>query len=79
LSVWWQLAIGIAALWLVVRFVLRLFTTRKPSGSLGDPLVGDPFAGITAPKKKGPHNRSGAVALVEPEDDENRSYRPRSM
>ena len=80
MSVWWQLAIGIVALWLVLRFALRLLTPREPSESLDDPMVGDPFAGVTAPKKKGPHNRSGAVALVEPdEDDENRSYPPRNF
>jgi hypothetical protein len=75
MSVWWQLAIGILVLWLVLRFVGRLFSPRKPSESLGDPLVEDPLAGVPSPKKRGPQNRSGAVALAEPdEEDENRSF-----
>jgi hypothetical protein len=77
---WWQLAIGIVALWLVLRFVGRLFSPREPSESLGDPRVGDPLAGVPSPKKRGPRNRSGAVALVEPdEEDENRSFPPRNL
>jgi hypothetical protein len=35
------------------------------------------LAGVPAPKRRGPQNRSGAVALAEPdEEDENRSYPP---
>src|SRR5450755_4764012 len=39
LSVWWQLAIAIVILWLVVRFVRSRFSPREPSQSLDDPLV----------------------------------------
>ena len=79
MNVWWQLAIAIVILWLVVRFVRSRFSPREPSQSLDDPLVEDPFAGVRSPKKHGPHSRSGAVALEEPnEEDENRSFPPRS-
>ncbi len=80
MSVWWQLAIGVVVLWLVLRFVLSLLSPREPSESLDDPLVEDPLAGVPAPKKRGPENRSGAVALAEPdEENENRSYPPRNL
>jgi hypothetical protein len=82
MSAWWQLVIGIVILWLVVRFVGRLFSPREPSESRGDPRVGGPFAGVPSPKKRGPQNRSGAIALAEPNDndeDENRSFPPRTL
>jgi len=80
MSDWWQLAIGVVVLWLVLRFVLSLLSPREPSESLDDPLVEDPLAGVPAPKKRGPENRSGAVALAEPdEENENRSYPPRNL
>jgi hypothetical protein len=80
MGVWWQLAIGVVVLWLVLRFVGTLLSPREPSESLEDPLVEDPLAGVTSPKKQGPHTRSGAVALAEPdEEDDNRSYPPRNV
>jgi hypothetical protein len=80
MDVWWQLAIGIVILWLVLRFVGSRFSPREPSESLGDPRVEDPFAGVPLPKKRGPQNRSGAVALAEPdEEDENHSFPPRNL
>jgi hypothetical protein len=80
MGVWWQLAIGIVVLWLLLRFVRSRFGPREPSESLDDPRVGDPLAGVPSPKRRGPQNRSGAVALVEPdEEDENRSFPPRSL
>ena len=75
MSDWLQLAIVIAILWLVVRFVRNLFRPREPSESVEDPL-----AGVPSPKRRGPQNRSGAVALAEPdEDDENHSFPPRNL
>ena len=72
---WWQLAIVVVVLWLVLRFVRTLFKPREPSDAVEDPL-----AGVPSPKKRGPQNRSGAVALAEPdEEDENRSFPPRSL
>jgi len=77
MNVWWQLAIGIVVLWFVLRFVGSRFSPREPSESLDDPWVEDPFARVPSPKKRGPQNRSGAVALAEPdEEDENRSSPP---
>jgi hypothetical protein len=79
-STWLQLAIGIAALWMVWRFVGRLFSRPEPSGSVEGPSRRDPLAGVPAPKKRNPQNRSGAVALAEPdEEDENRSFPPRTL
>ena len=33
-----------------------------------DPEPQDPYAGVRVPLKRGPHGRSSAVALAEPED-----------
>ena len=75
MSDWLQLLIGIFVLWLVLRFLGNLFSPREPSESVEDPL-----AGVPSPKRRGPQLRSGAVALAEPdEEDENRSYPPRSL
>ncbi len=70
MNVWWELAIAAVVLWFVLRFVRNLFRPREPSESIEDPL-----AGVPSPKRRGPQNRSGAVALAEPdEEDEDRSY-----
>lgn len=77
MNIWWQVAIGLVVLYFVSRFVLSKLSRREPepSGSRGDPL-----AGVPAPKKRGPPNRAGAVALAEPdEDDEPRNYPQRSL
>jgi hypothetical protein len=55
---------------------LRRFFWRKPEP---ESERGDPFAGVRSPKRRGPQNRSGAVALVEPSEDEYRSFPPRSL
>lgn len=39
----------------------------------------NPFAGVRSPNKHGPRSRSGAVALVEPIEDEYRSFPPRKV
>lgn len=86
MSIWWQLAIGIVALWLVLRFVLSRLESREPSESVDDPLVEDggrrgrPPAGVPSPKKRGPQNRSGAAALAEPDyEDGNRTFPRRNL
>jgi len=72
MGTWLQLAIAILALFAVFRF-LRKHVRRNPADA-----VEDPFAGVPATRKRGPGNRSGAVALAEPdEDDDSRSYPPR--
>lgn len=42
---------------------LQRLLRRKPA-----PPEPDPYAGVRAPVRKGPPNRSGAVALEEPKD-----------
>lgn len=75
MNVWWQLAVVAVVLWFALRFVRSLFHPREPSESVEDPL-----AGVPAPKRRGPQNRSGAVALAEPDEEEgNRSYPPRNL
>ena len=75
MNVWWELAIVAVVLWFVLRFVRNLFRPREPSESVEDPL-----AGVPSPKRRAPQNRAGAVALAEPdEEDENRSFPPRSL
>jgi hypothetical protein len=75
MNIWWQLAIVAVVLWFVLRFVRNLFKPREPSESVEDPL-----AGVPSPKRRGPPNRSGAVALAEPDEEgENRSYPPRNL
>jgi hypothetical protein len=86
MGVWWQLVIGAVGLWLLLRFVLSRLESREPSESIDDPLVEDggrpgrPPAGVPSPKKRGPQKRTGAVALAEPDyEDENRSFPLRSL
>jgi len=75
MNVWWELAIVAVVLWFALRFIRTLFRPREPSESIEDPL-----AGVPSPKKRGPQNRSGAVALAEPDEgDEDRSYPPRNL
>ncbi len=75
MNVWWQVAVVLVVLWFVLRFVRNLFRPREPSESVEDPL-----AGVPSPKRRGPQNRSGAVALAEPdEEDGDRSYPPRNL
>jgi hypothetical protein len=80
MNVWWQLAFGIFVIWLLWRFLGRVFSRSEPAESVdGSPRRG-PFAGVPATKKRGPGNRSGAVALAEPDDDDEfRSYPPRKL
>jgi len=62
-------------LWLVFPFVRSKFSPREPSETVEDQ---DPFAGVRSPNKRGPRSRSGAVALAEPdEDQEDQSFPPR--
>ena len=75
-------AVALALLWLVVRFVRGRFSSRAPAVSPQCPTDGveDPFTGVRSPKKHGPPNRSGAVALEEPEEEDvDSSFPPRQM
>jgi hypothetical protein len=61
--------------WQRVLTRLRGLFGRKPEP---EPEPEDPFAGVRSPKKRGPQNRCGAVALAEPdEDEEGESLPPR--
>jgi hypothetical protein len=54
MNVWLQLAIGIVALYFVLRFIRGRLSSREPSGSVEGPLIGgplDPSAGMRSPKK----------------------------
>jgi hypothetical protein len=66
----WPLLIAALVLWLVFRFVRSQFQSREPSETVGGAGGHDPFSGVPSPKKRGPQSRSGAVALAEPDDDE---------
>ena len=79
MSVWWQLTIGIFFIWLLWRLFGWKIHKTKPNESVDKPPHG-PFAGVAATKKHGPGSKSGAVALAEPDDDDEvRSYPPRTM
>ncbi len=61
--------------WMIAR--VKQIIGNKPEV---EPEPEDPFAGVRSPKKRGPLNRSGAVAMAEPdEEDENRSFPPRNL
>jgi hypothetical protein len=54
----------------IKRFLEGLFGRRQVEPP---PAPHDPYAYRTAPRKRGPYDRSGAVAVLEPDDDEVRS------
>ena len=53
-------------------FVRRLLGKRPPQ------LPGDPYADRMAPVRRGPKGRSGAAAVLEPEEDSYRAFPPRN-
>ena len=58
----------------IKRFFIGLFS-RKPIEPPPTPPH-DPYAYSTAPRKRGPYDRSGAVAVLEPDSEEARSSQP---
>jgi len=75
MGILWQFLIAAVALLLVFYFVRSQFRKREPAQTVEDP---DPQAGVPSTKKRGPPSRSGAVALAEPDDqDEDHTYPPR--
>jgi hypothetical protein len=56
----------------LLNFLRRLLGKQPP------PLPGDPYAGRMAPVRRGPKGRSGAAAVLEPEEDSYRAFPPRS-
>jgi len=64
--------LALGALWLLLRRLLRPRAPAEPAD--------DPFALVSAPLKRGPKGRSGAVAVEEPDDDDaGASYPPRTV
>ncbi len=58
----------------------RLLTRLKRLfGREPEPEPEDPFAGVRAPNRRGPQNRSGAVALAEPDENEDGHSSPRRI
>jgi len=53
---------------LIKRFLGGLFDRRRVEPPQAPPH--DPYAYRTAPRKRGPYDRSGAVAVLEPDEDE---------
>jgi hypothetical protein len=54
------------------RFLGGLFGRKEIEPPLSPPH--DPYAYSTAPRKTGPYERGGAVAVLEPADEESRNY-----
>ena len=52
----------------VIKRILRGLFGRKPVEPPTQPP--DPYAYRTAPRKRGPYDRGGAVAVLEPDDDD---------
>jgi hypothetical protein len=52
--------------WWLIRRMLRPQTTAEPADDLAD----DDFAETSAPLRRNPKGRSGAIAIEEPEEDD---------
>jgi hypothetical protein len=52
--------------WWLIRRMLRPQTTEEPADDLAD----DDFAETSAPLRRNPKGRSGAIAIEEPEEDD---------
>jgi hypothetical protein len=63
--------IVVAVLWLVWRFVARLWSPQQPA----EPISPDSFVPTT--RKRGPSGRCAAVALEEPDDGDTEYFAPR--
>lgn len=66
----------IFVIWLVWRFVQAVMRFR--GGSPREPIDDDSL-GVRAPRKRGPHGRAGAVALAQPDDDDDEMPAPRRL
>ncbi len=74
----WPSIIVAIALWLVFRFVRSQFRAQEPSSPMPGGR-GDPLSGVRSPKKNTPGGRTGAIALAEPDEDDddgNHTYPP---
>jgi hypothetical protein len=70
-----ELLLLLAVVWFVWRFLNSIFNPHQPA----EPIE-DPFAGVRAPRRRGPKGQAGAVALAEPDEDtEDDADTPRNM
>jgi hypothetical protein len=58
--------------WWLIRRMLRPQTTEEPADDLAD----DDFAETSAPLRRNPKGRSGAIAIEEPEEDDRPDFFP---
>ncbi len=71
MSLFWEILIAILAVALLGWLIRKRLRPQAPA----EP-VDDPFAPVTAPRKRGPKTRSGAVALEEPDGDDDTDIDP---
>jgi hypothetical protein len=70
-----QLLIGALAIWLSWALIRKMLRPRAPAGP-----ADDPFAEVSAPLKRNPKGRAGAVAIEEPEEGEQPdAFPPRTL
>jgi negative regulator of sigma E activity len=70
-----QLQIAALAIWLSWALIRKMLRPRAPA----EPAE-DPFAEVSAPLKRNPKGRTGAVAIEEPEEGEYPdAYPPRTL
>jgi len=72
-----QVLIATLSAWFVWRLIRRMLRPRAPAEPADDPL-----ADVSAPVRRGPKGLAGAVAVEEPEpedDDHHDAYPPRSL
>jgi hypothetical protein len=76
MSIFLEILSAILAIWIVWWLVRRMLQPGTPT----EP-VDDLFASVPAPRRRGPKGKAGAVALEEPNDDEDNadSFPPRSL
>jgi hypothetical protein len=56
----------------LLNFLRRLLGNKPPQ------LPGDPYADRMAPVRRGPKGRSGAAAVLQPDEDSYRAFPPRN-
>jgi len=88
MSTFLEILSAVLAIWIVWWLVRRMLQRGAPAefrkmlrlGTPADP-VDDPFASVPAPRRRGPKDKAGAVALEEPDDDDGEvdSSPPRSL
>lgn len=62
--------------WWAIRRMLQL---RAYDEAADEPFAENPFADVSAPLKRNPKGRAGAIAMEEPDDDITDAFPPRMM